>query len=160
MKLAGTRKSHDHQIRKHSYLTWIKHQQQNIHDDDDTYLNVIGGTYFQSANPINHSLERVMTAVKSKIPGQDGLRVVGKQGLDWYLNNKWTDLSSHHESTNIEYVQPGDAIVFYTHKFDGNDDDNNRPTSAGGDNMEIGMREWKLIHSGLEIPEEKWIATN
>jgi hypothetical protein len=107
-----------------------------------------------------------MTAAKSKIPGQDGLLVVGKEGLEWYLNNKSTDLSSHHESTNIEYVQPGDAIVFYNHKFDDNDDNHHhhhnddRQTNSGSDDVEIGMREWKCIHSGLEIPEEKWIATN
>ena len=109
-----------------------------------------------------NSLESVMIAAKSKIPGQDGLLVVGKEGLDWYTNNNSTDLSLHHESNNVEQIltltliQPGDAIVFYNHKFD---DDNKEPVTAG-DDVEIGMREWKSIHSGLAIPEEKWIATN
>jgi hypothetical protein len=111
-----------------------------------TYLNGVGGTYFPFAetsavgNDISvaafPNLEEASLAAVDKFPGRDGLLIVGTEGKDGYL------LGGNRNQTNAIYtVQPGDALVFYSHD----------PT---------GEKDWKSLHAGLQIPEEKWIATN
>lgn len=113
-----------------------------------TYLNGVGGTYFPFAETLGvvgqnlscaafQNLEEASLAAVDKIPGRDGLLIVGTEGKDGYLLE-----GDHYQTTNaICTVQPGDALVFYSHDS-------------------TGEKDWKSLHAGLQVPEEKWIATN
>lgn len=121
-----------------------------------TYLNGIAGTWFPYAVlekknygvavDYNESEIPDMAAdnvAADKIPGQDGLLVVGAENDTRYETND-----------NILRINRGDAIVFYNYDWIEKmaDDPNVPPTGP--------MLNWRSIHSGMETEKEKWIGTH
>jgi hypothetical protein len=112
-----------------------------------TYLNGVGGTYFPFAETlavgndtsaaIFRDLDEASLAAVDKIPGRDGLLIVGTEGKDGYLIG-----GNYYQTPNaVCTVQPGDALVFYSQD-------------------PLGEKDWRSLHAGLQVPEEKWSATN
>ena len=101
-----------------------------------TYLNGIGGTYFQHAQTSEEIIAR--TNDGTNVPGKNGLLVVGKEGHQTYFpQNDIGDL----ESSAVVQILPGDAVAFY--------------------NYHVGEKNMKSVHASLPVPvPEKWIATN
>ncbi|KAL7467390.1 hypothetical protein ACHAXS_007636 [Conticribra weissflogii] len=105
------------------------------------YLNGVGGTYFPYGGDIYDlegqldDEESVVVKAKGKMPGRDGILVVGSEGIDEYVS-----ASNAVNPESIVEIQSGDAIAFYNYKSNGEKD-------------------WKSLHSSLVVPREKWIAT-
>lgn len=118
-----------------------------------TYLNGVGGTYFPfggdhattngDGNGISQEdLEEedvMFVEASKKTPGQDGILIVGNEGVDAYLSPSAAAAATTNSNSIIE-IQPGDAISFYNYKSNGE-------------------KEWRSIHASLTVPREKWIAT-
>ena len=128
-----------------------------------TYLNGIGGTYFPMAqtttnNDANKNIdgaslisklkrcnqitmdEQKLLSVESEFQvGADGLLVVGTEGEAAYSISKKSENA-------IVRIQPGDAIVFYNSKFRWKE--------------RKAIENYRSMHAGLRVPQEKWIATN
>jgi hypothetical protein len=222
MKLAGTNKSEQNTVRKHSYLAWIdphsitsagsyidSHDETTLarsmcrrarehfisdilqkqhhdgrldycwtedlqvamyrpggrfdyhHDGNGRFLTVlcyvngVGGTYFPFANPGEEGVsvvdfcdnERLATdvAAATKRPGEDGMLLVGKEGIGAYCLSK--DLC---QKSSIVEIEAGDAVAFYSYNGAGS----SASTIAAG-----GSRDWKSLHASLTVPEEKFIST-
>lgn len=132
-----------------------------------TYLNGVGGTYFPLAqtntqnnnNPDDCSLipklkrcyqvtidEQELLSVEREFKvGQDGLLVVGMEGEDAYSLSKDISTGPNKEHAIVR-IQPGDALVFYNSKFLWN--------------KRTAIENYRAMHAGLRVPQEKWIATN
>ena len=90
--------------------------------------------------------------------GQEGLLVVGTEGEAAYSSSSSSSISSRNNNllgveqqkndNAIVRIQPGDAIVFYNYKFHWNDQ------------TAIIENNYRSMHAGLRVPQEKWIATN
>lgn len=106
------------------------------------YLNGVGGTYFPFGGD-NADLkdqpddeQSIMIKAASKLPGIDGILVVGVEGMDEYVSASFVS-----NPNSIVEIQPGDAVAFYNYKSNGE-------------------KEWTSLHSSLVVPREKWIATS
>ena len=129
----------------------------NHHDDFSryltvlTYLNGVGGTYFPfGGDATSHDDEHdisldeldgentMLIEASIKTPGQDGILVVGNEGVEAYLSSSKATTTAN--ANFIIEIQPGDAIAFYNYKPNGE-------------------KEWRSIHSSLTVPQVKWIAT-
>ncbi len=119
-----------------------------------TYCNGVAGTWFPYAilegdSKVSDDFDDIpdMTSgnvAHDKTPGKDGILVVGMHDQN-YASGK-----------NVVRVLPGDAIVFYNYDWIENyrlDSDDEIPKTGPFIN-------WRSIHSGLTVSEEKWIATN
>ena len=102
-----------------------------------SYLNGIGGTYFQYAQTSEEIFARGVID-GTNIPGRNGLLVVGKEGHQTYFPQ---DGSDEMEASAVVQIEPGDAVAFY--------------------NYHVGEKNMKSVHASLPVPvPEKWIATN
>jgi hypothetical protein len=115
-----------------------------------TYLNGVAGTWFPFCDATNNddmpttSLNNKEIVLKNKIPGKDGLCIVGMEQNDDTVRQSNQEDSDPHSQHTVQ-IQPGDAIVFYNYKHDKN----------------YGMIwNWKSLHCGLPAVKSKWIATN
>lgn len=105
------------------------------------YLNGVGGTYFPYAQTreINDNFSlRSLDIEKTRIPGKDGLLIVGNEDPKHYIHSELSD--EEIDSASIAYIEPGDAVLFY----------NYRP----------GEKIQNSLHGSLPVPCEKWISTN
>ena len=134
-----------------------------------TYLNGVAGTWFPYAiiDPNEHELEELGledesipdmtmdTVATDKVPGRDGILIVGVEGANDYENH----------DAHVVKVQPGDAIVFYSYDWIETDKGIDQREKGDCDSKDLPpptgpFMNWRSIHSGQETDREKWIATN
>lgn len=135
-----------------------------------TYLNGVGGTFFPLARtkrigsnysddddpPQIHIQKDGSIKAKDCRIGRDGLLIVGSEGENAYLEGvSATRRAADSSNPAIVNIQAGDAIVFYNYHLD-------EDRAAGGefDNSTEDSKDWRSLHAGLSVPQEKWIATN
>jgi hypothetical protein len=127
-----------------------------------TYLNGVGGTWFPLAQTSDEADISLMeesrlpvmkieaeTMCSGKVPGIDGLLIVGQEWAD--SNSKECVAPLDTLSRNIVRIKAGDAVAFYNNKLG--------QTINADDQTDT--KEWRALHCGLAVPDQpKWIATN
>ena len=134
------------------------------------YLNGVAGTWFPYAIVEEDEYMQVKNSnepedvpdmstnnvAKDKVPGRDGLLVVGSE--DFEQEEDWG------KNKHVAQVSPGDAIVFYSYDWI---ETNQEINTASGDKTGEKIpptgpfMNFRSIHTGLTVTkDEKWIATN
>eukprot|EP00978_Attheya_sp_CCMP212_P001984 scaffold4099_cov53-Attheya_sp.AAC.1 len=129
-----------------------------------TYLNGVGGTWFPMAQT-SEEQKSILTDVPSKkadmekicadkVAGRDGLLIVGKECNDPPSNSDMSLDGNDDSSRSIVRIQAGDAIAFYNHRC-------GQPSVEDSDEeCTNSNEEWRTLHCGLHVDQQKWIATN
>jgi hypothetical protein len=136
-----------------------------------TYLNGVAGTWFPyaliSSSATKEDEEETPPEMKltgegmavDKVPGKDGVLVVGKMDHKYMSNND-------DDSPHVVQIEPGDAIVFYNYQWMSKKDMREKMDFDRDDRTTMNLQEemlmmnWRSLHSGLPATQEKWIATN